>query len=413
MAHSGEPQMRRWREQRWLLDTVVRTIGIEWDQARIGSKSRPLGAEGAAVFNAVARRIRKFDDIFREFQNEATKRNARAQQYEADGRDVAAREGYLLAAILQSTGTWAIHEDCPQLRDSEERINRYFADYIRFAPYPVERVDVPFGDKAMPAYLHMPHEPAAGEKLPLCIQIGGMDSSKENMVQLYGDRMLERGFAILALDGPGQAEAITRGIFFTESNFGDAAEAVWDWAGTRSEFDMDKVVVRATSFGSYFGTVASAALGDRIKGFAAQGVCQEPGCDTIFNQASPTFKMRFMLMSNYTDEDAFDEFCKKIDLRPVAPKIKAPYMIVAGENDQLSPVDHTEHLFTLLNVPKRLVIYEGANHGVGDAPSVGNGEDKTTMIADWLLDRINGKPAKTERVWIDSAGRSHVGGFDD
>ena len=39
---------------------------------------------------------------------------------------------------------------------------------------------MPFGDKAMPAYLHMPRKPAAGEKLPLCIQIGGMDSSKEN-----------------------------------------------------------------------------------------------------------------------------------------------------------------------------------------------------------------------------------------
>ena len=413
MSHSGEPRMRRWREQRWLLDTVVRTIGIEWDQARIGSKSRPLGAEGAAVFQAVARRIKKYDDIFREFQNEATKRFNRAREFEADGRAVAAREGYLLAAILLSTGIWAIHDDGPVLREAEEKVNQYFAGFMRFAPYPVERVDVPFGDKFMPAYLHMPRQPAPGEKLPLCIQIGGMDSSKENMVQLYGDRMLERGFAVMALDGPGQAEAITRGIFFTESNFGDAAEAVWAWAQQRPEFDMDKVVVRGTSFGSYFGTVAAAALGDRIKGFAAQGVCHEPGCDTIFNQASPTFKMRFMLMSNYTDEDAFDAFCQKIDLRPVAPRIKCPYMIVAGENDQLSPLEHTEHLFTLLNVPKKLVVYEGANHGVGDAPSVANGEDKVTMIADWLLDRINGKRARSERVWIDAAGRSHVSGFEE
>jgi hypothetical protein len=29
------------------------------------------------------------------------------------------------------------------------------------------------------------------------------------------------------------------------------------------------------------------------------------------------------------------------------------------------------------------------------------------MLADWLLDRVKGKPVKSERVWIDSAGRAH------
>jgi hypothetical protein len=122
--------------------------------------------------------------------------------------------------------------------------------------------------------------------------------------------------------------------------------------------------------------------------------------------ASPTFKARFMFMSGYDDEAAFDRFCKKIDLRPVAPKIECPYMVIAGENDQLSPIEHTERLFELITAPKRLVIYEGANHGVGDAPSVEAGEEKSTMLADWLLDRIRGRKAKSERVWIDSSGRA-------
>jgi pimeloyl-ACP methyl ester carboxylesterase len=119
-----------------------------------------------------------------------------------------------------------------------------------------------------------------------------------------------------------------------------------------------------------------------------------------------------MFMSNYQDEAAFDRFCQKIDLRPIARNIKAPYMVIAGENDQLSPIEHTEELFALIKAPKRLVIYEGANHGVGDAPSVTNGEDKVTMLADWLLDRINGKPMTSERVWIDSAGRATATPFE-
>lgn len=403
-----KPAMKRWRDQRWILDAVVRTIGIEWDQARISSKARPIGAEAEAEFRAVANRIRKYDDIHREFAAQARKRETRAMVFEKEGRTVAAREAWLTASLLWSTACWPIHEDNETLRAYEDSVNRCYNGFIRHAPRPVERIEIPFEDKFLPAYLHLPHKPAPGERLPLVIIIGGMDSSKENMVSLYGDRFLERGFAALALDGPGQAEAITRGIYFTPYNYADAARAVWSWLEARSDIDATRVVVRGTSFGSYFGTVFASGLGGKIKGFSATGVCQEPGCDTIFNAASPTFKMRFMFMSGHDDESAFDEFCKGIDLRPIAPKIACPYMVVAGEADQLSPIEHTEHLFTLINAPKKLVIYEGANHGVGDAPSVANGEEKVTMIADWLLDRINGKPVVSERVFVDSSGRAHV-----
>ena len=244
------PGMRRWREQRWLIDAVVRTVGIEWDQARISSKARPIGAEAEAEFRAVAARIRKYDDIHREFAAQARKREARAAAYDEQGRAVAAREAWLTAALLWSTACWPIHEDNETLRFYEDRVNECYARFMPLAPHPVERVEIPFGGKLMPAYLHLPHRPQREERFPLVIIIGGMDSSKENMVSLYGDRFLTRGFAVLALDGPGQAEAVTRGIFFTEANFGDAAEATWEWLLSRRDIDLDRVVVRGTSFGS-------------------------------------------------------------------------------------------------------------------------------------------------------------------
>jgi hypothetical protein len=82
-------------------------------------------------------------------------------------------------------------------------------------------------------------------------------------------------------------------------------------------------------------------------------------------------------------------------------------MVIVGENEQLSPVEYTEELFKLIKAPKRLVIFEGANHSVAGAPSAENGEDRNTMLADWLLDRVNGKTVKSERVWIDSSGKPH------
>ncbi len=405
------PRMKRFDEQRWLLDAMIRQIGVEWDQARLSSKSRCVSPESQPLFRAVGARVKKYDDIYREFAASARRQHERAEAYAAQGRGIAACEGYLIASLMWTIAAWPIHEDCPKLRNAEEQANICYSGFMTHAPRPIERVDVPLGDKAMPAYLHLPRQPAPGERFPVILSIGGMDLSKENMVSLYGDRMLERGFAVLAIDGPGQAEAVTRGIFFSAQAWKDAAEACHAWIVARPELDDSRLAVRGVSFGTYFGTVVAAQLGDRIKGFAASGVCQEPGCDTIFNKASPTFKIRFMFMSGYQDEAAFDAFCKSIDLRPLAPRIKAPYMIVAGENDQLSPVEHTENLFRLIEAPKRLVIYEGANHGVGDAASVTFGEDKVVMMLDWLLDRVNGKPAVSERIFVDSSGRARTENF--
>ena len=36
------------------------------------------------------------------------------------------------------------------------------------------------------------------------------------------------------------------------------------------------------------------------------------------------------------------------------------------------------------------------------------GENRATMIADWLKDRLDGKPAVSEKLFIDSTGRSTV-----
>ena len=58
-----------------------------------------------------------------------------------------------------------------------------------------------------------------------------------------------------------------------------------------------------------------------------------------------------MFMAGYEDEDAFDVFRQEFDLRKVAKEISAPYMIVAGEADQLSPIHHTFELFELIDAP--------------------------------------------------------------
>jgi len=161
---------------------------------------------------------------------------------------------------------------------------------------------------------------------------------------------------------------------------------------------------RGTSFGSFFGTIV-AANEPRVAATAVISTCLEPGCHTIFEEASPTFKKRFMWMSNYTDESKFNEFVKTLTWEGHVEKIRSPYLVVAGEADELSPLEHTERMIRALSGPRQLVIYADSRHSVGNVPAANLGPFPPTLVADWLMARLNGKPLKSERWLVESTGR--------
>ncbi len=408
MSGSSAPRVRRFEEQRWVLDNIIQTVGVEWDQPRLAYMSAPAGIEAMADFRAAAARIQKYADVDREFMAAARRREAKAKAYEAEGRTIAARESYLIAALLWATARWPIHEANQRLLDLEVKMNAAYAKFVSYAPHPIERIEIPFGKQFLPAYLHLPRKPAAGERFPCVITSQGMDGCKETGAAIYGDKLLERGIAVFAMDGPGQGECFSRRVLVTERNHADAVAAALDYLGTRSEVDPKRIGYRGTSFASYFGTVAAAALGDRLAACAVYAVCHEPGAHTIFNVASPTFKMRFMYMAGFYDEAAFDEFMPKLDLRPLAPKITCPYLCVAGGDDELSPIENTYDLMGRIRAPRKLVVYEGARHAIGPVPSVALGENPQNLMADWFVDRFAGKPMVSEKVYFDSSGKATV-----
>lgn len=406
MRDEIERRSTRWRQQRWLMDAVVQTIGVEWDQARLAHYSRPGGGDAAADFRAAGARMKKFSDIHREFRAAAKRRQGKAEAYEAADRLVAARESYIAASLLWAAARWPLYEVDDKYRDYESNMIACYDKYIAYAPRPIERVEIPFGDKTIPGLLHLPRAPEDGERFPCILNIGGMDGCKENVVAMYGDKALERGIAVLALDGPGQGECPARGIFVTATNHREAGIAAVDFVAQHPAIDADRIVLRCTSFGTYYGTQAAAGLGDRIKGISTAFIVHEPGCSTIFNAASPTFRMRYMFMAGHTDEDAFDAYIKDYDLRNVAGDVRCPYLIIAGEDDELSPIEYTYDLYERLKSPKKLVVYEGGKHNLGAASSVTQGENAPNLIADWIQDRIEGKPMSDEHILVDMYGQS-------
>ena len=402
-AHAGEILTRRWVEQRWLLDNTIRAVGIDWDQPRSVTYNTPCGPEANADFAAIRQRVQKFADISPAFEATARRREAKARAAEEAEEFVTARQNYFMAAIHYAASQWPYDENNDKNVSLNQAKRDCYTRYAKLADHPVEAAWVPFQGKALPGWLHLPPGYRGG-RIPAVWSIPGMDGFKEANVAMYGDRWLSRGIAVLTLEGPGQYESAVLGIHVSMPNWIATGGAVADWLAARPEIDPDRIGVVGSSFGSFFGTIV-AANEPRFRACAVSATCLEPGCHTIFEEASPTFKKRFMYMSGYTDEAAFDEFCQTLTWEGHAGNIRVPYLCVAGEADELSPLAHTERLLAMLQCPKQLVVYQDSRHSVGNVPSANLGPTPAVLIADWMNARLAGKPFASERWFVKASGR--------
>src|SRR4029077_14036494 len=90
---------RRFREQKWLLDSVISTIGLDWDLLRMSTVTAPIGFEGMGDWAIVRATSKVFDAIPPSSEEVAPGREARAREAEQSGHEVTARESYLVASI--------------------------------------------------------------------------------------------------------------------------------------------------------------------------------------------------------------------------------------------------------------------------------------------------------------------------
>ena len=397
------PVTRRWTEQRWLIDNVIRSVGIDWDQPRSINYNAPCGAEANADFAAIRERVKKFTDISPAFETAARRREAKAQAAEAAEEWVTARQNYFIAAVQYAASQWPYDENNEKNLSLNQRKRECYLNYAKFADRKVEAAWIPFQGKALPGWFHLPPGYSGG-RIPAVVSIPGMDGFKEASVAMYGDRWLSRGIAVLSVEGPGQYESAVLGIPVSMPSWIAAGRAIMDWMVARPEIDPQRIGVTGQSFGSFFATVSCAGE-PRYRACAVTATCLEPGCHTIFEEASPTFKQRFMYMSGYTDEAAFDEFCKTLTWEGHAEKIRVPYLCVAGESDELSPLTHTERLLATLQCPKQLVVYQDSRHSVGNVPAASLGPTPAVLVADWMHARLAGKPLVSERWFVEASGK--------
>jgi 2,6-dihydroxypseudooxynicotine hydrolase len=263
----------------------------------------------------------------------------------------------------------------PERREQGQRrkvdLYRRAADHL--LP-PSERVDVPFGDVTIPAYLRLP---SGDGPFPCALLIGGLESTKEESY-LFENMCLERGLATFAFDGPGQGEMFfERGL---QPDFERYASACVDYLQERPEIDGDRIGVLGRSLGGYY-SVRSAAREPRLKACVSWGACYH--LEDI-DDYPPATREGFLYVTGIADRDAARKQLEAIDLSDVIGDLTQPTYVLHGLQDEIFSMRHVELLQEgAKNAPLEVVVEEHGNHCGHNLAHI-----VRPRMADWLARQL-------------------------
>lgn len=407
LPYAVEKRSARFADQKWLLDAVIKLIGPEWDQNRLTYMMAGCSPDTQTAAAGLHAAIKKFDDMAPEMTKVARRMELRAKQAQQQGHTVSAGDYFFAAAVLYGGAQWPIFDNTPFNLALGEKKSECYGEYMRLADHRIEKVEIPYQGKTIPGYFHLPPSYQTGDgPLPCLIVVGGMDTVKEFLVSSSADRFLRRGFACLAIDGPGQGECLTRGIWYDPDTYGEVGTSTYEFLAARSEVDALKILAYGLSFGSFW-TAQMIAAEPRIAACAVNYTCFQTGQYPLMEMASPTFKLRQMYMAGISDEAEFGAYTQKLDVLKLSEKIKVPYLVVGGEDDELSDIGYAFEHLNRMQGPKTLLLYSAKQHQLSDVPSYLLGPSDFVFMADWLQDRADGKPMESQYIPVDSTGRTH------
>ena len=136
---------------------------------------------------------------------------ATAEKDAAAGHRVSARDGYLRASNYHRSAGFFLSPADPRHGVAVLARRRCFGAAAALSEAEIEAVEIPYGETTLPGYRFGPAGPGENPG-PAVITFGGTDAVAEEMYFFIGRSLAERGFTVLAMDGPGQGEALRRGI---------------------------------------------------------------------------------------------------------------------------------------------------------------------------------------------------------
>jgi len=382
--------------QRWVLDSFLAIGGLDVLHPDAGAIFEQIGYDSNDI-KRVFDPVKAGSMLPSAWSAAAREIEGRAQYWESRGCRATARRLYERATLLYARTHYSILGDDPRRARYLKKLISCFDKVIEFSAQPIERVALPFEGKHLHGILETP---AGATKVPCVIMLPGMDMFKEDWHKLIEQRILPRGWAGFALDGPGQGESLTKGLKMTLDNYDRAISRVIDFLSEHPAIDPDRIVIMGSSMGSWWATRA-AAVEPRIRAIAAN-MSNLGDKYVLLNQAQPSFMSNLMFMTGISDTQEIQTLSQAMTLDDIAPQVKVPYLIITGENDELTTLESTIDVYDRLQGPKELWIYQYEFHPIG-----AQSDEWLTASLDWLDQAMHGtfENSHEKRTFITKQGQ--------
>ena len=321
-------------------------------------------------FQATMARITVWDEWCREWGRTGQYYERMAETADQAGHQVTAGEAWRRAALCWHWGKFVFVDDLDQQRAAHDRTVACFRRGAATLSPPAEPVRVPYDNTTLAAYLRIPGP--SDTKPPVVIMMPGLDSVKEEL-QATAQYMLDRGLAIIAIDGPGQGEAEYE--LPIEPAYERVATAVANYLEGRDDIDPARIGGFGVSLGGYYAARA-AAYEPRIR--AAVSLAGPYQWSLDWDSLPPQTRATFQRRSGAATEAQARDKLSALTLADAAARITRPLLVAAGGRDRLVPTYHAERLAR--EAPgAELMLDPDGSHGLTN-----HAFESRSKMADWL-----------------------------
>ncbi|MDQ1487177.1 MAG: hypothetical protein QOJ62_2870 [Actinomycetota bacterium] len=327
------------------------------------------------------------------------------------GHRVSAREAFLRASNYYRTAEFYRRADPvndPEVAELSRRSRDTFTSAMRLFDFGFVEVSIPYEGTTLPGYLYLVD--GSGEPRPTVIYNSGYDSTLEESYFAIAAAALDRGYNVLAFDGPGQGMAIREQRLVFRPDWEAVVTPVVDFALTRPEIAPSKISLFGYSLGGYLVAraaafeprIAAVILDDGIYDFHAAMANSLPPFVTDWideGKDASAIPVLSMLMSVNTQVrwaiqnglwvmglDSIAELprvFRSYTIAGVADQITAAVLVLDAENDQFFRGQPQKAAAAMTNADVTLVTLREAE-GAGEHCHMGAMSRAHQTIFNWL-----------------------------
>jgi dipeptidyl aminopeptidase/acylaminoacyl peptidase len=376
-AHYEPYGWHHWPEHPWMAYQFRRALG----------ETQEGGGAISECFQAASRMIPGDKESWhREWLRVADRNHKRGNSEEAKGHVETAKACWLRAVdYYRQAEFWLPGED-PRRLDVFNKIEQCSKNWGRYLRPPLEEVTIPYDGARMYAYFL--RSPVGGERQPVLIAFGGLDSFKDEMWFMTARAPLQRGISVLMVDGPGQGGTLRRHKIPNRADYEVPVGRMVDYLETRSDVDASRIAVSGSSLGGFYAARA-ASYEHRLAAVISHGAVWS--VNELWGEDNENHGLagHITWVFGVPDMRAAFEKGREFVLEGHIDKIRCPYLICHGGSDVLSVQQALKvHEYAKshgVEVTLEMIGEEetGAEHCQHDNPTIGQ-----EKMADWLADRL-------------------------